>query len=204
MEGLKMTNYDSFSHGYKGLFDCTYSELVPADNDVDAQCMSYAVYMSMQVIRKYSERICIFSNIDNLPESVLDYLAIEWRVPYYENDFDMDTKRNLLKKGFLWDRTAGTVGGMEELLETLFRSGTVVEWFNFDDGEQVPGQFDVQINDNVITSKSLDELNRILKKIKNVRSHLRKIIANYDAEHELQFINRNNAAVPIILLSEEV
>lgn len=198
-----MTNYDYFEKGYKGLFETTYLDLVSLDNSIDMQCVSYAIYKSMEVIRKYSERLCFYANLDKLPENVLDYLAIEWRLPYYDSEFSIDTKRRLLLKGFTWNMVAGTVGGVETLIQTIFQSGSVIEWFDFSGENKQPGLFDIKISNDIISPDSVDEFNRILRKIKNTRSHLRNVVANYDTDHEIKMITRCCIAEPIIAWNKE-
>lgn len=198
-----MTNYEQFDRGHKGLFETTLLDLIPSDQSLDAKCTSYAIFKSMQVIRKYSERLCIYANIDNLPEEILDYLAMEWRLLYYDSEFSMATKRELLKNGFHWNMIAGTVGGVEDLIQTIYKSGSVVEWYDFPSEEQVPGTFDIQINGDLISQESVEDFNRLLRKVKNVRSHLRSVIANYDTNHSYQFLGIAKLTEPIIIFNKE-
>ena len=170
-----MTNYDQVDHGYRGFFETEYLDLAPQDDSVDMQCTSYAVWMSMRMLKFFSDRISIFSNLDNLPEELLDYLAVEWRIPYYNNDMDVGTKRSLLRPGFAWCMSAGTVKGMEELLAMLFDSGSITEWYDFEDGEKTPGLFDILVFDMHVPKETYEEFERVLRKVKNLRSHLRQI-----------------------------
>lgn len=167
-----MTNYDYFSKGFLGLFETTYTQLVrEADNDIDAKCMSYAVWKSMQVILKYSERIAFFRDIDQLPDEILDYLAVEWRIPYYDSELDISIKRKLLKRGFTWCMEAGTVGAVEEMITMVFGEGKVTEWMEYGGN---PGMF--RILTNAILTEEIDTtFTSILRKVKNVRSHIEAI-----------------------------
>lgn len=198
-----MTNYEQMAHGFRGLFDTSFLDLVPADNSIDMQCTSYAVFMSMQVIRELSERLCLFNNVSKLPENILDYLAIEWRLPYYDSEFSIETKRNLIAKGFQWNLTAGTVGGIEELIQAIYQSGEVVEWFDFQETEQTPGVFDININGDIISPESVNDFNKILRKVKNVRSHLRNVVANYDAAQSVKLVCSGFLADSIIIYDKE-
>ena len=166
-----MTNYEQFDQGYKGLFDTTLLDLIPSDRSLDAQCTSYAIFKSMQIIRKYSERLCIYANIDNLQEPVLDYLAMEWRLPYYDSEFSLHTKRNLVKNGFQWNMSAGTPGIVEDLLQSVFGEGSVSEWFDYGGS---PGFFKIRTN-AMLTPDIESFFSVLLKKAKNVSSWLEKI-----------------------------
>lgn len=198
-----MTNYEQFEHGYKGLFDTSFLDLVPSDNSIDMQCTSYAIYRSMQVIRSFSERLCLFANIDSFPEIILDYLAMEWRLPYYDSEFSIEVKRKLVQYGFQWNLIAGTVEGIEDLIQAIYQSGTVVEWFDFPEEEQEPGLFDINIEGDIISPDSVNEFNRILRKVKRLSNHLRKVVANYDASHTVHIVTRGVLSDAIIINNKE-
>ena len=93
-----MINYDNFEHGYKGIMDVQLTDLYPIDS-IEVQCLSYVDKMLTAEYRKFTERIVIASNVDNLPESILDYLAIQYRIPYYDSTFDIEKSEHLLLRG---------------------------------------------------------------------------------------------------------
>ena len=39
--------------------------------------------------------------IDELPERILDVLAVELRTPYYQESMNLETKRNIIKRTLL-------------------------------------------------------------------------------------------------------
>lgn len=174
-----MTNYDEFTKGYKGLFEVELTDLLH-DGSLDTRCLSYALKKAMEQLRDYSERIVIHYNIDKLPEEVLDYLAVEKQLPYYNGDFDIRLKRDLVREGLSWYFIAGTKKGVEDLIQTIFGSGEIKEWFEFDEEEQEKGTFDINIRNEHITEDAVERFAKILKRAKNVSRHLRKVSENHD------------------------
>ena len=60
----------------------------------------------------------------------------------------------------------------------IFGKGQVVEWFDFDpnDGEIVPGEFDVETSGEMQDPLVfMEQINRIIGRVKNTRSHLRMV-----------------------------
>ena len=66
--------------------------------DIETQCISYALQRQIQWIIYHASRTRTVAMIDMLPETVLDVLATELRTPYYQEDMDIDTKRNIIKR----------------------------------------------------------------------------------------------------------
>lgn len=178
-----MTNYDFYEKGNKGLFEAQLTDLFP-DQSVETQCLSYALYVAMQRIKKYTERLVFRNNLDNLPEDILDYLAYERSLPFYDGSMDLQTKRNLIQSSFLSYQNRGTVQMVENLIQNIFQTGTVVEWFDFPESEQTPGLFDVEV-DETSREQTFEMFQKILKGAKSESRHLRKLGENHDARYSL-------------------
>lgn len=174
-------NYSDLSHGYRGLFDVKMSELFSGSGTTKNQCIFYAVEQLLGLLYQYTENAFLYNHIENLPDKTLDYLAIEWDLPYYEDSLDRDTKIRLVKEGFNWRRTAGTIYGVETLVKKMFGEGKVLEWYEFG-GER--GTFRVQTNAPLV--ENMEEFFKVLlRKEKSATSWLefvdiiRDLIVNY-------------------------
>lgn len=174
-----MTNESFYDQGYLGLFAAELTDIFP-DDSTDIQCLSYSLKKAMQMVRRYSERLVLKNNLDNLPDSILDYLAIERAVPFYDTSFNSSVKRQLIRDSYqsFWNR--GTTGMVENLIQSIFSSGEIKEWFDFLPGEQTPGLFDIEIGAEYVSENALETFGRILKDAKNMSRHLRKIGENHD------------------------
>jgi len=161
-------NYSDLLHGYRGLFDVKLSELFSGSGTIKNQCIFYTVEQLLKLLYQYTENVFLYNHIENLPDNKLDYLAIEWDLPYYEDSLDRDTKIRLVKEGFNWRRTAGTIYGVETLVKKMFGEGKVLEWYDFG-GDR--GTFRVQTNAPLVPD--MEEFFKVLlRKEKNATSWL--------------------------------
>ena len=193
-----MTNYEQFEHGYKGIFEVSLLDLYPS-KEFEIQCLSYVDSKLNEEFAKYTERAVLASNVDNLPEEILDLLALQYRIPYYDSDFDIELKRDLVKEGYQWAMTAGTTGCVNRLIQSIFGSGNVIEWYQSQDPDMQEGEFDVEINEKDITEDIVHVFARILKRAKTSHSKLRQVVNNHNMEHDLFAVSRMFVADHLII-----
>lgn len=144
----------------------------------EVEALAYAMLIEKRRIIDFAKATRTAAVIDQLPEKILDVLAVELRSPYYNDTASIDEKREMIRNSLLWAFKAGTTGAMTEMVEKIFGAGTIVEWFDFDpdDGTIVPGEFDIDTDVSISSpSEYMDQMNSIIDRVKNVRSHLRKI-----------------------------
>lgn len=111
--------------------------------------------------------------LDELPEAVLDLLAWQWHVDFYEPmGMSVETKRSLIRKSIAWHRMKGTPAAVEEVVTAAFDKTTVSEWFEY--GGQ-PYYFKVITEDVTTNKERLDMMRRAIEIAKNARSILESI-----------------------------
>lgn len=140
-------------------------------NDAEVAAISYAIHMQMIDIIKYSKRISVYASVDELPEDIVDLLAVESRSQYYKEDLELSRKREIVKKTLLWYHKAGTPAAVQELMEAVFGEGEVIEWFDY--GAD-PYKFKVKTN-ATMTPNINEEFSALIKQVKNARSHIDSI-----------------------------
>lgn len=155
-------------------YDSEILDILPDNMKSQPECiaLSYALKRANQKIIEYSNNTSVYAVIDVLPEKILDVLAIELRTQYYDDTFPIERKRALVKNTMLWYHKAGTVSAVQEMIDNVFESGTVLEWY--DTGGQ-PGTFTISTT-NLITPELIEEFNKVVNNVKNVRSHLENIV----------------------------
>ena len=107
-------------------------------DDKNVQAMAEAQTPELQSVSRDIRETLIISRIDELPEPVIDLLAWQWHVDFYEMGLPLDTKRELVKNSIPWHRKKGTLSCMEAVVKAVFEDGRVREWF--EDGYQGEGQ----------------------------------------------------------------
>lgn len=149
-----------------------------SEYNVEIEALSYAMQAEKRRILDMADKTRTLAMIDQLPEEVLDILAVELRSPYYTGDMTVEQKRGLIASSLVWFFHAGTPSALVEMATVIFGSGQVVEWFDFDpnDGEIVPGEFDLETGAAIQDPQELMvQINRIINRVKNTRSHLRMV-----------------------------
>lgn len=137
-------------------------------SDADVQAISYAFRIGMSKLIAYAALSTLYGDIDSLPEQILDLMALELQSQYYDESMGIETKREIIKKTISWHAKGGTLSAVQEVIETVFGEGKVVEWDAFD-GE--PGTFYIETNAE-LSSEGLQRFQEIIAKVKNSSSHL--------------------------------
>lgn len=159
------------------LRDGQITDLLPAEiaSDIETQCLSYALQQEHQRLMLQADQTRTLSMIEELPEAILDVLAIELQTPYYQEDMDLETKQNIIKQTLQWHTRAGTPSAVSELVATVFGVGRIVEWFNYEEGPFTPGTFDIETSAQM-TPDIVEYFLQVILRVKNTRSHIRRIL----------------------------
>lgn len=116
------------------------------------------------------DRLRIISNIDNLEEALLDILARDFKVDWWDANYSLEEKRRTLKDSWRVHKMLGTKAAVETAISAIYPRTKVLEWWEYG-GE--PYHFRLDIN---ITNDSIDSVKqrRVLERLeyyKSLRSH---------------------------------
>lgn len=124
----------------------------------------------MAEINRMSELVSIYPRIDELSSNLVDTLAIQFHADYYDKGLPLDVRRSLVKNSMRWHLRKGTKGVVQEMVQTIFASGVVQEWYEYG-GD--PYYFRVELMTPMrITPDNLNLLVKLINLVKNVRSWL--------------------------------
>lgn len=159
------------------------TDILPENLKNKPECiaLSYALKKANETLVAYAKRTSVFAVIDSLSEEMLDILAIELRTQYYDESFSIERKRALVKNTILWYHKAGTVSAVQEMIDNVFSSGIILEWFKTGGA---PGTFIISTT-NTITPKLIEEFNKVVSNVKNVRSHLENIVVGNRVDKDI-------------------
>lgn len=151
-----------------------------------ADIISYSAALKegLSLAHEYAERTVLYADIDNMPEYLLDYAAIELDAQYYNNAGSIDKKREYIKKTLYWKIKAGTAEAVEELIRTAFGEGKIKIWKDYEEGEGTPGTFRIETNAD-ITAEIIDTFTSLISRTKNESSHLETVSADRKLDTEL-------------------
>lgn len=147
----------------------TLPEALKNDEKMQVLASSIATLLASRVAE--IEALKIYTKIDALPEDLLDLLAYDFKVDWWDSEYSLDEKRQVLKDSWNVHRILGTKAAVERAISAIYPNTKVDEWFEYD-GE--PYHFKLLIDatyDSVDPVKHQRVLNRV-DYYKNLRSHL--------------------------------
>ena len=153
-------------------------DLLPASISGDANVIAAASAIDgeLQKVTALIPETVLIARIDVLPEKVLDLLAWQWHVDFYDPvGFSIEKKRAVIKNSSAWHRKKGTPWAVKH---SLLSAGLE----RVDITERIPGahwaQFDVQIDvlEQPLPSNAISSAFDLIHAYKAARSHLRNLI----------------------------
>lgn len=112
----------------------------------------------------------IYPAIDQLDERLLDILAYDFKVDWWDADYSLEEKRRTLKDSWRVHRLLGTRAAVEMAISAIYPHTQVLEWFEYG-GEPYHFRLDINITNDHIDS---DKQRRVLERLnfyKSLRSH---------------------------------
>lgn len=73
----------------------------------------------------------IYAKIDNLPEDVLDILAQDLKVDWYDYNAEIEVKRRTIKDNWHVHKKMGTKSAVETAVSDIWPVSVVEEWFDY-------------------------------------------------------------------------
>ncbi len=131
----------------------------------------------------YIDSSQIYTAIDLVAEDVLDALAVNWKIDWYDTAYDIEQKRRIVKTALNIRRTMGTVGAAKAQADAIYPGTTLEEWFDYGGTH---GKFRLRVNIVTVEEQekfammSLAEIERRLAAAKRFSSHLEEV-EYYDA-----------------------
>lgn len=75
--------------------------------------------------------LLIYSRIDDLPEELLDILAKDFKVDWWDGDYSLEEKRQTLKDSWRVHRTLGTKAAVVSAISAIYPDTKVLEWWEY-------------------------------------------------------------------------
>lgn len=169
--------------GGKDIYKVDFAKYLPESLKTDEKICAIAEALSknLSLISNETQNTVIYSRIDDLPETLLDVLAYDMHVDWYDYSCPLTVKRDILKNSVETHRKIGTKRAVEELIKDVFGGGEVEEWFEYGDS---PFYFKVK-TDASLTPEINHIFINMIQKVKNARSHLRSIEIHRSIEQKI-------------------
>jgi phage tail P2-like protein len=150
----------------------TESLPLPLQFDPEMSALAAATEEQLRKNAADTEKAVIYARIDELPESVIDTLAVDMHVDWYYSDAALDIKRRTVKESVSVHKTLGTRFAVEQAIGTYFGGAEVSEWFEYG-GE--PGCFRLATYDLAAVNARYLPFLKILEKVKRKSARLESL-----------------------------
>lgn len=161
-------------------------ETLPVFLRTDESVAKLADAMAQTLAQRLEEidRLRIYPDISRLDEKLLDILAYDFKVDWWDYNYGLEEKRALFKSSFSVHRHLGTRSAVIKALASIYSGASVEEWFEYGGN---PYGFKVLLQDKdmpvMIPAK---EIRKAVDFYKSLRSHLDKIILIIQALVQLE------------------
>ena len=172
----------------KDLQSVSLLDILPPNLLADKQIKAavQALDDELQKITAATKEALLLPRLDELPEAVIDLLAWQWHVDFYEPaGMDIETKRKLIKTSIAWHRIKGTKAAVEAMVQIISGKNLVTEWFEYG-GEPYHFRVDI-LSAPQITSENTTRLLNVIDASKNIRSWLDEITYRRDLQDSIHY-----------------
>ena len=157
------------------IYSTKFSDYLPGALKKDPKIKSLAEAVTEQLLEVSDsmELVLIYSRIDELPEDLVDILAYDMHIDWYDYSYPLEAKRDMLKNSIKVHKKMGTKYAVEKALGALYPESEVEEWFQY--GGQ-PHHFRVicDVSKNQIQASYQDIVNAV-KMYKRLSSHMEEV-----------------------------
>ena len=126
----------------------------------------------------------IRTQLGTLPEEILDLIAVEKNIFWYDPNADADIKRNIIKNCNKVFRTLGTNYAIEQVIADYFGDGQIEEWYEYD-GQ--PYHFRVLTTNTKVTGELADQFHKAVEAVKRKSTRLHEVLVMMSANLNLYY-----------------
>lgn len=156
----------------KTIYNADYSECLPEALKKDPKMVALANATAAALLDTSGiiDNVLIYSRFDELPEELVDILAYDLHVDWYDYNYPLEAKRDLVKNSVKVHKKMGTKYAIETALGSLFPESEVEEWFQYE-GE--PGHFHIVLDvTNQRITADYAAIIRAVKMYKRLSAHM--------------------------------
>lgn len=174
----------------KKLNELSLFDIVPSSikNDEEVINIIKAIDPEFQDIAKAISEVLIIPNIKTLPEPIIDLLAWQWHVDFYELANNIDAKRDMVLNSIQWHRIKGTRGAILLALEMLGVEARYKNWHEDPETQDQPYTFSIDAKitgdfwERVDWTKPTQTIRRAITESKSTRSYISRLYIHMDED----------------------
>jgi phage tail P2-like protein len=151
------------------------------------QAFAEALGVVHSLTMDYAQNSQIYTAIDTTPEVVLDALAVNWKIDWYDTGFSIEQKRRIVKTAMDVRRTMGTAYATRLQADAIYPGTMVEEWFEYQ-GEAGTFRLCIDVTGSTATepveAAPPDEMEERLTMAKRWSAHMESL--SYMVRHRLK------------------
>lgn len=144
--------------------------------------------------------ISIYPHIDELPEDLLDILAKDFKIDWWNPSYSLEKKRQLLKNSWYIHKILGTKEAVVTVLSDIYTDFKLQEWWEYGGN---PGCFRVETSNYQEAFRNLNVFFSTLDKVKRLSSHLENVNVNFESTNRIGVGIANQVFMEISYSMEE-
>jgi len=143
-------------------------------NDKNMHALAEAVVSAMVPVIAETDQPRIFPRIDELPEELLDMLAYDFKVDWWDYDYTIEQKRQTLKDSWMVHKHLGTPWAVETAISAFYPNTKVSQWFDYD-GKPYTFRLHIDVSNRIIDTERQTRVLDLVNFYKNLRSRLEQV-----------------------------
>ena len=175
----------------KNIYAASLLDILPESILLDPKLRASAEALDaqFQAVTAATREVLHLPRLDELSGNILDYLAEQFHLDFYEPLYLTETeKKNLIRESIAWHRIKGTPAAVEKIAHDAFADAEILEWFEYG-GE--PYHFKIKSHGFKETPDGWATFVRMINTAKNVRSWC----DNYELVLDEDIFGKNQAYV---------
>lgn len=174
----------------RDVFSVDFVESLPRSlkHDLKMQALATVIAQEMLETNRNIKNVLIYSRIDELPESIIDILAFDMHIDWYDYSYPLEIKRELLKSSVKIHRKLGTKYAMETALNAVYPGSRIKEWFEYK-GKANTFRVYINVADEYKPLEDKGRLLRVINTYKRLSAHLDGLyyMLDYIAEQKVGY-----------------
>lgn len=159
-----------------------------------------AIRGEMEAVSRCAGYCLLLPRLDELSESLIDELAWQYHVDFYDQTMPIDQKREMVRQALENHRKKGTAAVVRNVVSIILEDGRVEEWFQYG-GE--PYHFRViLILGPMASEETIQKLVDTVYAVKNVRSWLDYAQFHRESEGRIYFGGANTVHKRVEITSD--
>lgn len=157
----------------RDIYSVNFADYLPETLKRDPKMKALAAAVTEQMLGVSGEidNVLIYSRIDELPEELIDILAFDMHVDWYDYSYPLAAKRDILKNSVKVHKKMGTKYAVETALGNVYGKVRISEWFDYG-GKPYYFKINIDISENGFSENAYLDIISKVQFYKNLRSHL--------------------------------